>query len=147
MFLTYARLCGSPGTFRALIGVSVERFDALLGAIEPLDASARAARPARAGGERAPGGGRPGKLAPAEQLLMALTWVHLHPNHEALAGLFGVSDSTVSRYLARLLPALMPLLEHSDWATTAMEDPGRKQRLTLEQLLGGIPKLREYLRP
>lgn len=54
-----------------------------------------------------------------------------------LAYLFGVSDSSVSRLIERVLP----LLEQSGRDTMRMPDPGRKHRRTLETLLQGTPQL------
>lgn len=51
--------------------------------------------------------------------------------------LFGVSDSTVSRIIQRVLP----ILEQSGRDTMWMPDPGRKRRRKLDQLRQDTPRL------
>ena len=60
-----------------------------------------------------------------------------YPLHEVLAYLFAISDSTVSRYIARMLP----LLEASGRDTMRMPDPGKKRRRNLDALLADTPEL------
>jgi len=50
------------------------------------------------------------------------------------AYLFGVSDSTVSRVIGRVLP----LLEQAGRDTMRLPDPGKKQRRTLDTLLATL---------
>jgi len=52
------------------------------------------------------GGGRHADLARTNQLLLTIIWLRQYPTNEVLGFLFGVSDSTASRILARLLPLL-----------------------------------------
>ncbi|NEQ25899.1 MAG: transposase, partial [Microcoleus sp. SIO2G3] len=60
-----------------------------------------------------------------------------YPTHEVLAYLFGVSDSTVSRIIQRILP----ILEQSGRDTMRLPKPGKKQRRSLDALLKNTPEL------
>ena len=68
---------------------------------------------------------------------MTVIWLRLYPIHEVLAYLFGVSDSTVSRWIERVLP----LLEHAGRDTMRLPDPGKKRRRQLSELLDEMPEL------
>lgn len=57
---------------------------------------------------------------PHRQLLLSIIWLRQYPTNEVLGYLFGVSDSTVSRILARCIP----LLEADGRDTLNMPDPG-----------------------
>jgi hypothetical protein len=76
-------------------------------------------------------------LAPRDQILLAIIWLRQYPTNEMLGFLFGVSDSTTSRILSRLVP----LLEASGKDTMRMPDPGRKHRKELPDLLKDTPQL------
>jgi Helix-turn-helix of DDE superfamily endonuclease len=143
--LAYEHLRGSPRLLVSLTGVTVAQFDLLLGALGPRAEAGRAARLARRSRQRGPGGGRRQELPLGDRLLIALLWLNVYPNHEALSELFGVSDSTVSRYLMHLLPEVRPLLE--GLGLSVAEDPGRKQRCTLEELLAELPALQRLCGP
>ena len=60
-----------------------------------------------------------------------------YSTNEVLGFLFGVSDSTVSRLVNRIVP----LLEESGKDTMRMPDPGRKHRKELDRLLKETPEL------
>lgn len=145
--ITYQSVRGSPQLLTALSGLDADQFDRLLKIFGPYDERARAESLTRNDRQRATGGGRRENLAMAERLLLALIWIHRHPQHEALASLFGISDSTVSRYLQHLEHPLIALLRKLGgvYASAVMDDPGRKSRDTLTQLFGAIPKLKECL--
>jgi hypothetical protein len=55
---------------------------------------------------RAQGGGRHADLAARDQILLALIWLRQYPTNQVLGFLFGVSDSTASRVVNRLVPLL-----------------------------------------
>jgi hypothetical protein len=69
--------------------------------------------------------------------LLTVIWLRTYPTNEVLAYLMGVSDSTVSRVLARMVP----LLEAAGTDTMRMPDPGRKRRRQLDELLRDTPDL------
>lgn len=66
-----------------------------------------------------------------------MVWLRVYPTHEVLGYLFGISDSTVSRIIQRVLP----LLEQAGRDTMRMPDPGRKRRRSLDELLHDTPEL------
>jgi hypothetical protein len=137
MNLTYAHLARYPTVFLALTGLRVDEFAVLLRDLALLYEEAEEKRLSRAGRRRAIGGGHPFELAYFEQVLLVVIWLRTYPIHEVLGFLFGVSDSTVCRLIARLLP----LLEQAGKDTMRMPDPGKKRRKTLSDLLKDTPQL------
>jgi hypothetical protein len=69
--------------------------------------------------------------------LLSVVWLRVYPVHEVLGYLFGVSDSTVSRYLDRTVP----LLAAAGRDSMRLPDPGRKRRRQLDELLWETPEL------
>lgn len=137
MILRYERLQRFPAVFKSMTGLHLAQFDNLISDMRPRLLAAeqtRLTRPARA---RAIGAGHPFELDPRNQILLTVIWLRLCPIHEVLAYLFGVSDSTVSRTIARVLP----LVEASGQDTMRLPDPGRKRRRTLDALLAETPDL------
>jgi hypothetical protein len=112
-------------------------FDELKEEIEPKFMEAEQERLERPDRQRAMGGGRTAAVEICDQLLMSLIWLRCYPKQHVLGYLFGVSDSSVSRILARLLP----LMEASGRDTMRLPDPGRKQRRELDELLLETPAL------
>jgi hypothetical protein len=98
--------------FLALTGLNVPEFDDLVEDILPCYADAEIERLSRPDRRRALGGGRDPELTPCDQILLTVVWLRTYPAawkcraHEVLGFLFGVSDSTVSRYIGRVLPLL-----------------------------------------
>jgi hypothetical protein len=72
-----------------------------------------------------------------DQLLLVVVWLRQYPTNEVLGFLFGVSDSTASRLVNRLVPILAQIGKMA----MKMPDPGRKHRRTLDDLLKEIPEL------
>jgi hypothetical protein len=137
MILRYRHLSRFPRVFKAMTGVDVLEFDTLVRDILPRYAAAEHARLSRPNRKRALGGGHPFTLDGRDQLLLTVVWLRLYPLHEVLAYLFAISDSTVSRYIA----CLLPLLEASGRDTMRMPDPGKKRRRNLDALLAETPEL------
>jgi hypothetical protein len=137
MILRYGHLSRFARVFRAMTGLDVAEFDTLVVDILPRYTLAEHTRHQRSTRKRAPGGGHPFTLDARDQLLLAVVWLRLYPLHEVLAYLFAISDSTVSRYIARMLP----LLEASGRDTMRMPDPGKKRRRNLDELLADTPDL------
>lgn len=137
MILRYDHLSRFPKVFQAMTGLRLAEFEDLLTDIVPRFGAAETARLTRAERQRAIGGGHPFDLAPRDQTLLTVIWLRRYPIHEVLGFLFDVSDSTVSRYIRRVLP----LLEASGRATMRLPDPGRKQRRQLADLLKETPEL------
>jgi hypothetical protein len=137
MILQYRYIGSHPRVFKSMTGLDVAEFDRLVSDILPRYRAAEQHRLGRPTRKRAIGAGHPFELDARDQLLLTVVWLRLYPLHEVLAYLFGVSDSTVSRYIARMLP----LLEAAGRDTMRMPDPGKKRRRTLDALLHDVPGL------
>jgi hypothetical protein len=137
MILRLPRLRHFPTVFRALTGLTLAAFDAMLP--ELLDAfhADRRRRLDRPDRRRAFGGGDDFDLDPADQILLTVVWLRHYPTQEVLGYLYGVSDSTAKRAIDRCLP----LLEATGKDTMRMPDPGRGQRKDLPALLKDTPGL------
>lgn len=126
-----------PAVFGHLTGLTVAAFDELAAQVVPAVEATHRKRLARPDRERAIGGGDHFDLSTADQLLLTVIWLRQYPTNEVLGFLFGVSDSTALRAIARCLP----LLEQSGRDTMRMPDPGRGRRKKLPQLLAETPEL------
>ena len=136
MILRYAHLSRHPRVFLSLTGLRVPAFATLAADLRLAHATRERDRLARPGRPRAIGAGHPFELAPRDQLLLPVVWLRQYPIHEVLGYLFGVSDTTVSRVIARWLP----LLEAAGRDTMRLPDPGRKRRRLDALLVDGIVK-------
>jgi hypothetical protein len=137
MIARYAHLSTFPPVFRALTGLARAEFDPQVAELLPAFATAQQTTRTRPDRRRAPGAGHPFELDPRDQILLTVVWLRQYPIHEVLGFLFGVSDSTVSRCLARVLP----LLEAAGQTAMRLPDPGRKKRRTFDALLADLPEL------
>jgi hypothetical protein len=137
MILRRRHLSAHPTVFRAMTGLTAPLFDELLLELLPAYHQARAKRLDRPDRQRALGGGDHFDLDPEDQVLLTIVWLRQYPTQEVLGFLFGVSDSTALRAIARCLP----LLEQSGRDTMRMPDPGRGRRKGLPQLLAETPEL------
>jgi DDE superfamily endonuclease/Helix-turn-helix of DDE superfamily endonuclease len=137
MILRYAHLSRHPAVFHAMTGLTVAAFDDLVTDLLPACAQAQQQRLTRPNRRRAIGGGRHADLCWTNQVLLTVVWLRTYPTNEVLAYLMGVSDSTISRVLARILP----LLEAAGKDTMRLPDPGRKRRRQLDELLRDTPAL------
>lgn len=137
MILRYAYLSRSPAAFLAMTGLRVAEFDTLVADLLPGYAVGEHERLTRPDRQRAIGAGHPFALRPRDQLLLAVVWLRQYPTHEVLGYLCGVSDTAVSRTLARWLP----LLDAAGRAAMRLPDPGRKRRRHLDALLADTPAL------
>ena len=63
--------------------------------------------------------GHPFELTPRDPVLLTVVWLRRYPIHEVLGFLFEVSDSTVCRYIGRVLP----VLEAAGRITMRLPDP------------------------
>lgn len=137
MICRFDNLRRYPTVFLKMTGLRSSEFADLLDAMLPRFAEAQHTRLQRPTRRRAIGGGRHADLAARDQILLAVIWLRQYPTNEVLGFLFGVSDSTVSRIVNRLVP----LLEASGKDTMRMPDPGRKHRKELDTLLKETPEL------
>jgi DDE superfamily endonuclease/Helix-turn-helix of DDE superfamily endonuclease len=137
MILRYAHLSRHPTVFRSMTGLRVAEFDTLVADLLPRHAASERARLQCPTRQRALGAGHPFALRPRDQLLLTVVWLRVYPIHEVLGYLFGVSDTTATRLIARWLP----LLEAAGRDTMRLPDPGRKHRRHLDALLADTPDL------
>lgn len=137
MIMRYENLNQHPGVFLSMTGLRVSEFDQMYRDILPAYQAAEARRLDRADRQRAVGGGLSPELDARDQILLTVIWLRIYPTNEVLGYLFGVSDSTVSRIIHRVLP----VLEQGGRDTMRMPDPGRKRRKQLDNLLTDIPEL------
>jgi hypothetical protein len=137
MIMRYEYLNHYPTVFLKMTGLRVAEFDALVGDVLPQLIAAEEKRLERPDRQRDMGGGRSSDLDGRDQLLLTVSWLRVYPTHEVLGYLFGVSDSTVSRLIGRVLP----VLEQAGRDTMRMPDPGKKRRRTLDALLDDTPEL------
>jgi hypothetical protein len=126
-----------PNVFYSVTGLRVTEFDELLADVLPQYADQEQQRLERPDRQRAIGAGHPFELKARDHILLTVIWLRVYPTHEVLAYLFGVSDSTVSRLIKRVLP----VLEAAGRDTMRMPDPGKKRRRTLDDLLQDTPEL------
>jgi DDE superfamily endonuclease len=133
--MTLRSLRRHPAVLKALTGLSVTVFDALLTEALPALAAAEQHRLSRPHRQRAIGGGHPYALAPAEQVLAAVIWLRLYPTDRVLGWLFGIEETSVRRLRSRVVPVLVGLGN----ATLVLPDPGR--RLDQAGLLAAVPEL------
>lgn len=120
-----------------MTGLTVAAFDDLITDLLPACVRANQQRLTRPNRRRAIGGGRHADLCWTNQVLLSVVWLRTYPTNEVLAYLMGVSDSTISRVLARMLP----LLSTAGKDTMRLPDPGRKRRRQLDELLRDTPAL------
>jgi hypothetical protein len=137
MIMRYKHLKHHPTVLLKMTGLRGAEFDALVDDLLPQFTQAERQRLERPDRQRELGGGRNSELDGRDQLLLTVVWLRVYPTHEVLGYLFGVSDSTVSRMIQRVLP----LLEAAGRDTMRMPDPGRKRRRSLDQLLSDTPEL------
>lgn len=120
-----------------MTGLRVNEFDTLVNDLAQMYGEAEIKRLSRPSRQRAIGGGHPYELSYRDQVLLVVIWLRLYPIHEVLAFLFGVSDSTVSRIISRVLP----ILEQAGKDSMRMPDPGKKRRRQLADVLKDTPDL------
>jgi hypothetical protein len=137
MIMRYEYLSQHPNVFQKCTGLTVNLFDDLVDEVLPLCMEAEERRLNHPQRQRAIGGGHPFELEVRDHLLLTVIWLRLYPIHEVLGYLFGVSDSTVSRLIERVLP----ILEQNGRDGMRLPDPGRKRRRQLPDLLKDIPEL------
>lgn len=136
MILKYSYLSRRKSIFRAMTGLTLPEFDELLDDVLPRFGEAEEKRLSRPNRKRAIGGGRQFEMSAVNQILMTVVWLRCYPTHEVLGYLFGVSDSTPSRYIKRVLP----LLEASGRDGMRMPREGRRGQ-SLDTLLVETPEL------
>src|SRR5437867_2089332 len=119
MILRYAHLSRHPVVFQAMTGLTLAAFDDLVTDLLPACLTAKQQRLRRPSRRRALGGGRHEQLCWTNQLLLTVICLRTYPTNEVLAYLIGLSDSTISRVIERMVP----LLEAAGKDTMRLPDP------------------------
>lgn len=120
------RLRRSPGSFRALTGITPAAFDQLLARVEPRHAAAEAKRLGRPGRLRKPGAGPKHTLGVGDRLLMLLIYYRTHVSHAFLGFLFAIDDSNVGRNINPLQPLLAGIFRIPERRVELGEDEVRE---------------------
>lgn len=149
--LTYQTLRKKPKELLALTGLARREFDELLPAFaQALMAAEAAKKPKRKKRLRAVGGGRkPGLGSAEDKLLFILVYTKTYPLQVVQGQLFGMSQSSASEWIQRLLPVLAAALEalgvlpERDGAQVARQE--RQQGETPDLMVDGVERRR--LRP
>jgi len=125
--MTHAdRLKKSPCSFRALAGLTPDKFDALPAELAPRYEQAEARRLGRPGRARKPGAGRKFRLDLGDRLLMLLVCYRTYVTHQFLGFLFGVDDATVGRNINPLQPLLAGIFRIPERRVELNEDEVRE---------------------
>lgn len=105
--LSYAKLVKTPAKFQRFTGLSVEEFDRLSEAVEPLWQAAERERLTSRTRQRVVGGGGQYKLKRfQDKLLVPLLYYRLYVTYELLSWMLGVDVSNLNRLVHRLEPVL-----------------------------------------
>jgi hypothetical protein len=107
---TESSLRQHPAVIKAFMGLPAAAFWALLEKIAEQLPTYEAQRLARADRPRTLGGGRDFDQPLVIRVALVLTYLRLHIPQEAVAHLYGATQSDVSRELRRLLPVLQAAL-------------------------------------
>lgn len=99
-----------PAAVKAFTGLPAEAFWQLVGAVETRLLAYDRQRRERPDRRRAIGGGRRCDQPLTIRLALVLTYLRLHIPQEAVARLYGATQTDVSRELRRLLPVLRDAL-------------------------------------
>jgi len=135
--MRYEYLSQHVNVFQKCTGLTVTQFDQVVNDVLPAYGEAEVKRLSGRKRQRALGAGHPYELELRDHILLTVIWLRLYPIHEVLGYLFGISDSTVSRLIERVLP----ILEQNGRDEMRLPDPGRKRRRQLPELLNDIPEL------
>jgi len=113
-----------PRSFRAITGLSVEKFNELYSKLVPLYEKAEIKRLSNSNRKRKQGGGRKKELLLEDQLVMLLMYYRLYISQEFLGILFNLHNCNVSRQINYLQPLLSRIFKV----------PERKLKLTEAEL-------------
>lgn len=122
---------------QSVSGLTATQFSDVVKHVLPSLQSTEQSRLNRPNRQRAIGGGPKFELMPCDQILLTLIWLYRYPTHETMARLFGVSDSTVGRYIKRVRPILKAL----GYDHLIHPEPSRKNRPKWNDLVIDIPQL------
>jgi len=100
-----------PRTFRAMTGLSIEKFNELSNELLPLYEKAELKRLNKTKRERKVGGGRKKELLLEDQLMMLLMYYRLYISQEFLGIIFNLHNCNVSRQINYLNPLLAQIFK------------------------------------
>ena len=100
-----------PRTFRAMTGLSIEKFNELSNELLPLYEKAELKRLNKTQRERKVGGGRKKELLLEDQLMMLLMYYRLYISQEFLGIIFNLHNCNVSRQINYLQPLLSQIFK------------------------------------
>lgn len=106
-----ARFKKRPRTFRAITGLSVEKFNQLYRKMVPIYEKAETKRLKKTKRSRKQGGGRKKELLLEDQLIMLLMYYRLYISQEFLGILFNLHNCHVSRHINYLHPLLAQIFK------------------------------------
>ncbi|MCP4972053.1 MAG: transposase [Arcobacter sp.] len=101
----------SPRTFRAVTGLSIEKFNQLYKELVPLYEKSELKRLRKLKRQRKIGGGRKKELLLEDQLMMLLMYYRLYISQEFLGILFSLHNCNVSRQINYLHPLLAKIFK------------------------------------
>jgi len=100
-----------PRTFRAMTGLSIEKFNELSNELLPLYEQAELKRLKKIKRERKVGGGRKKELLLEDQLMMLLMYYRLYISQEFLGIIFNLHNCNVSRQINYLNPLIAQIFK------------------------------------
>lgn len=118
----YERLLKNPKQFRALTGITPEKFEWLFKQIIPLYEEANRKRLSKKERKRAIGAGRKFQTVLADRLLMTLIYYRTYISHKFVGFLFQIDDSTVSRQIRVIEPLLAGIFRIPEKKVELTED-------------------------
>jgi len=100
-----------PRTFRAMTGLSIEKFNELYKELFPLYEKSELKRLSKSKRQRKIGGGRKKELLLEDQLIMLLMYYRLYISQEFLGIIFNLHNCNVSRQINYLQPLLSQIFK------------------------------------
>lgn len=137
MMMRLDRLRNHPAVFRAMTGLTIPAFEALVGDVTPAYADAEFARLDHPDRERAVGAGHPFGLDAPNRFLLVVVWLRVYPTYAVLGYFFGVAETTARR----LVEQILPVLERAGRDTMRMPEAGRVRGRSLPKILRETPGL------
>ena len=134
---SYEKLAGNARRFKALMGMSLQRFDLLFAKVEKARPAAGRERPSKRLRRRAVGAGRRFALDLHSRVLLLLFYYRTHATQDVVAAVFGTSQATVSRPIDQIAPVARQCIP-----IPARIHDSAKRASALEELEEILPRLR-----
>ena len=117
-----ARLRKHPDAFRRMTGITPEKFNEIVRALQPIYRESNEKRLSHPKRKRRIGGGRPFDLNLEDRLLMLLVYYRTYVTHVFLGFLFRIDDSNVGRNINPLQPLLQKIFRIPERKVDITED-------------------------